>query len=343
MRFMKQQPGKTVEIKSISDLWDWVKKRDADPYTKILYRGQGSSEWAISPSLCRRPDLEGKKVENMTNYELWKRTYALIRRAQELGLDSAERDENRRNLLLLSRLQHRGAATCLIDFTRNPLVALWFACEHHMTSNNQQSLKNEKQPASGKIFAIDSSKCKKVLTTKYENAMDEWKKHVTEKPDDPSHGQLLRWLPEEQNKRVIAQQSEFIFGKAALNEHDIYKECIISANKKQSILSELKEIGMSEEALFPDFDGFARANRHEAALSYVSGDQHLKAGKERYYNKEYEHALTFFRMAQQAFEEEEDEPPQELFDYIKRAELAQKEEHWMKKRENKYMDLGGDN
>ena len=32
------------------------------------------------------------------------------------------------DLDILAELQHYGAATCLMDFTRNPLVGLWFAC-----------------------------------------------------------------------------------------------------------------------------------------------------------------------------------------------------------------------
>ena len=33
------------------------------------------------------------------------------------------------DLEILGELQHFRAATCLIDFTFNPLVALWFACQ----------------------------------------------------------------------------------------------------------------------------------------------------------------------------------------------------------------------
>jgi len=51
------------------------------------------------------------------------------------------------DLELLAELQHYGAATCLIDFTRDFLVALWFAC---------QAYKGEKKTEQdGKVFVLN--------------------------------------------------------------------------------------------------------------------------------------------------------------------------------------------
>ena len=47
------------------------------------------------------------------------------------------------DLEILAELQHFGAATCLIDFSRSALVALWFAC--------QQSSRGA---ANGKVYAV---------------------------------------------------------------------------------------------------------------------------------------------------------------------------------------------
>ena len=40
------------------------------------------------------------------------------------------------DLELLAKLQHFGAATGLLDFTRSTLVALWFACENTAVDGN---------------------------------------------------------------------------------------------------------------------------------------------------------------------------------------------------------------
>ncbi len=49
-------------------------------------------------------------------------------------------------LRICAELQYYGAATALIDFTRNLLVALWFACQNEIGKKTD-----------GKVVAIDSS------------------------------------------------------------------------------------------------------------------------------------------------------------------------------------------
>ena len=44
------------------------------------------------------------------------------------------------DLELLADLQHHGAATCLIDFTRNALIALWFACKRSDDESKRKSV-----------------------------------------------------------------------------------------------------------------------------------------------------------------------------------------------------------
>ena len=51
-----------------------------------------------------------------------------------------------KDLSILAQLQHQGAATSLIDFSDNPLVALWFACKKNL---NQDS-------SNGKVFILST-------------------------------------------------------------------------------------------------------------------------------------------------------------------------------------------
>ena len=59
------------------------------------------------------------------------------------------RRKARDELELLADLQHHGAATCLLDFTRGALIALWFACE--------------KSETDGKVFVVNTADEKTVL------------------------------------------------------------------------------------------------------------------------------------------------------------------------------------
>ncbi len=81
------------------------------------------NHWTLDPSLVRRyrrhcgPDsaLNESSVRDVER--------GLIERARAAGLGTDVCE-----LELLARLQHHGAATRLLDCSRNAFVALWFAC-----------------------------------------------------------------------------------------------------------------------------------------------------------------------------------------------------------------------
>ncbi|HEX3960260.1 MAG TPA: FRG domain-containing protein [Trebonia sp.] len=89
------------------------------------WRGQASIEWGLDPSLVRRYRRQQRTGPGSALTEPGLRAVerALVERARAAGLGS-ELGE----LELLARLQHHGAATRLLDCSRNAFVALWFAC-----------------------------------------------------------------------------------------------------------------------------------------------------------------------------------------------------------------------
>lgn len=89
------------------------------------WRGQASIDWRLDPSLVRRhrQRVVPGAAPQLTEAGLRAVERELIERAHAAGLagDLGE-------LELLARPQHHGAATRLLDCTRNAFVALWFAC-----------------------------------------------------------------------------------------------------------------------------------------------------------------------------------------------------------------------
>ena len=81
---------------------------------EIIYRGMADKNWKLLPSLGRYKDLSDGQEYNLVKNLLSLRPEAFI------NLNS--------NFEILSKMQHYELPTRLLDFTTNPLIALFFAC-----------------------------------------------------------------------------------------------------------------------------------------------------------------------------------------------------------------------
>ena len=192
---MAQKESRSVRV--LSGFMKWAKQFNDGQY---LFRGVTRDDYKIEASTYRRLQEEDKIPPN-----LLKINKKLIEDASLMGHD--QKDGQRLfDLDLLAELQHFGAATCLIDFTRDALVALWFAC--------QQSSEG---PANGKVFAVridDPARFKTVDTELIKKDIDFFlkpdAKDFSSQDVENFYAQeeyLYQWQPKYQNNRIIAQKS----------------------------------------------------------------------------------------------------------------------------------------
>ena len=268
--------GKSSQIKSVSDFGKWVAQHGK---RGVLYRGLADSEYQLESSLYRR--LQSPKREISQD---------IFIRALDNLIKIAKREKHDRkdghvlsDLELLSNLQHYGAATCLIDFTRNPHVALWFACQPHKTENG------ETNPADGKIVAVNANHPEKFGIAE---GGEEIENFFSDK-------KLWKWIPPKQNHRIVAQQSVFVLGQSVIPEDEMLASYIIPHESKGGILLELQDrYGISAESLFCDFPGFAReVHGHDKKYHEWTAKDYFQFGIDSYQKGHYDDAVEDYNKA----------------------------------------------
>lgn len=110
----------TLRVKSLSDYICVINKlsqiSDVPAFDRLVFRGHSdaSSKYKLVPTIGRRTVLNDSCENSMVN--------------EMLTLRPEEFDGITSNFDLLSKLQHFGLPTRILDFTYNPLIALYFAC-----------------------------------------------------------------------------------------------------------------------------------------------------------------------------------------------------------------------
>lgn len=111
------------------------------PQEGVIWRGQASCWWRLESRMGRL----GMSADEMVTQEC-----AMLSETREIGIENAQ---HLGDWEILARLRHHGAATRLIDFTTDPLVALWFLCDDSSRTQNEGSVREEQ----GVLLAIRRS------------------------------------------------------------------------------------------------------------------------------------------------------------------------------------------
>lgn len=243
-----------------------------------VFRGQSNIIYHLSSSAARRirkTTFQDKNTEKTSIPESLFITYhkQLLNDIKMKGLDRIE-GRGLSDIEILAELQHNGAATCLVDFTFNSLVALWFACSgdsnkdcvvYLIDINSKSKYQKVTYDVSSENIAFFLNQTSQIIPGPPEEdeiIQDEDGNDVSiNQFDDWTIPKTWYWEAPKINHRIPIQQSIFIFGKPDL-EFD-YK-IIISQNAKITILKELDEaFNISESTLYPDFSGYAKFHRVE--------------------------------------------------------------------------------
>jgi len=254
----------TVTVSTIEEYIEEVSKIKHSKISKTLYRGQANYEWPIHSSAFRRLL---KSFPRISDIDLKIYLIELLNDARRRIIETKSDTE------LLIEVQHFGGATNLIDFSKNPLVALYFAC-------------NGEYGKAGTVFSLitESSHVKENFYEMKSDVLRE--KSISEiLALENKSANLIKINPPFQNNRVIKQESVLIMTKdGTIDDSYIDTRIIIEKKAKKEILNKLECVYcISEENLFIDFHGWAFQN---SCSNWISIDPNVFA---EYAKKECSH------------------------------------------------------
>lgn len=234
---------RTIVIKTVNDLITYTDQH-SDSGQIRLYRGQ-MEDWSLQPKLTRlvRENLFGdsffdiekrmfdkflgyfrKRYPSYSNYGYWE---------------------------LLAIGQHYGLPTRLLDWSRNPLVALWFAFEENNELIRERivwglvadsdviftDLSNKESGDSRFIKIFEPPKIEPRII-----AQEAWLS--IHRPKMPSSNEQGDGIPSFGNYNIMNESFDF--------QHQLVK--IKIPNNRELILKELNDHGINKDSIYPDLE-----------------------------------------------------------------------------------------
>lgn len=191
------------------------------------FRGQADDSWKLLPKAGRTTYyLPG--VQPLGRFNYW--TEQAVAYLPDLPTNDWER---------LAVAQHYGLATCLLDWTFNPLVALYFACSELPAVDGAVYCYEPLAFVNDKTLPLTETQCNGVgfvpraISARILNQKAVFTVHLP--PDDP----------------LRVEESAVLKG-----EPNLSKLLIPSAHKSE-ILKMLDDYGINRVTLFPDLEGLS--------------------------------------------------------------------------------------
>jgi hypothetical protein len=224
-------------ITTISGLSELVESQfKDDKLTTVLYRGHGAASFVLRPKVGRllpSANSAKKTVNEALMLEVFRR-----QSTDRVGVAAVNDWE------LLAIAQHHGLATRLLDWTRNPLVALYFCVwKEYETRDSCGSPQREDAE-------IVAWRCPKADLSK---PLPECGPLKIKKP--------IRYIPRIVTPRLRAQSGVFTVHPAPMKEFKPAEEIIrirIPYKHRKPLKDSLFRHGIHEGTMFPDLDGLAR-------------------------------------------------------------------------------------
>ena len=214
----------------------------------LWFRGHRSREWSVQPSIWR--DYDGAGERNFTN-----------RFCARAGTKHRAVPRYEDVASWLSLMQHYRLPTRLLDWSRSPLIALYFALEDYI-------YRPKAQPEEAVVWVLDphalnKNQLRADITPSLEAAACHEMVAAAFTDKYKAEPRVLAVMASESDLRMSVQQACFTLHsyEGALESHAVYKTFLtpvyIPAGAVQGVALELDFCGFRKGDVFPDLDHLA--------------------------------------------------------------------------------------
>ena len=245
----------SVTVDSLSELMNAIEIAQYELRSaELWYRGHCSSRWKLHPSLYR-----GMHESMYKNIRRWSRERTMFVKFQCAAYSRGKDLPNQDNISQwLCLMRHFGLSTRLLDWTRSPLVACYFALR-------------EKPIKTPTIWILDPDKLNNhyetiapVLTLRDRTPDERLARHLSNVlVEGEEEKSILAVHPPEVDNRILSQRSVFtIHGRPEpLQKINIKKSYLyrinLSKTAARNISKSLKIFGYDDTVMFPDLGHLA--------------------------------------------------------------------------------------
>jgi hypothetical protein len=252
---MNESHYTTVRLESWQEFKGFVKRFSEN----WAFRGQEDGRWILNNAIERTEFIKfhrGIEAEFVAEFQRGARNYLT-------------KDETPEHLIeWLALMQHHGAPTRLLDLTKSPFIASYFAFENC----------SEKEGHYVGIWCINTNHLKnralEILSKEFETALEQSGNLINEELFEKIFYENNKNLvfpvePFRMNRRYSLQQSIFVstgttqqpFMKQLLFLGDEISKAVVKievpGNYKKEAMRELLQMNLHRASLFPDLDGYA--------------------------------------------------------------------------------------
>jgi hypothetical protein len=244
-------------IESLEHFLEEIRKFGGRGPVQTYFRGQGEAVRELMPSIGRKQSYAGRSVIFTPKEER-----SLLKRFRRYAYEYFKRVPTEWETLFLAR--HHGLPTRLLDWTSNPLVALYFAASHE----NDEAARSARDTGERKL-EVDGT----VWAIARRQAKDDELDVFADGPSPLDVPGIRIVFPVNPSPRLTAQSGVFTLhgdpwtdlvkcaGKAYSRDQldiDRLKRWTVPTQNKAAIILDLERVAINSRTLFPDLDGLAR-------------------------------------------------------------------------------------